>query len=89
MKNHQGRRGSCAPGRAIGNDAASVPLRRPESSRTTPRARERPRSTALPGSDGSRNSVFTRMFLKAIGTQTLNPDTLGATVREEVHELAC
>jgi tetratricopeptide (TPR) repeat protein len=42
----------------------------------------------LPGSDGSRNSVFTRVFLKAIGTPGLNLNTLGATVRDEVHELA-
>jgi hypothetical protein len=42
----------------------------------------------LPGSDGSRNSVFTRVFLNAIGTPGLNLNTLGATVRDEVHELA-
>jgi uncharacterized caspase-like protein len=42
----------------------------------------------LPGSDGSRNSVFTRVFLKAIGTPGLNLNTLGATVRDEVHVLA-
>lgn len=42
----------------------------------------------LPGSDASRNSVFTRVFLKAIGTPGLNLNTLGATVRDEVHELA-
>jgi tetratricopeptide (TPR) repeat protein len=42
----------------------------------------------LPGGDGSRNSVFTRVFLKAIGTPGLNLNTLGATVRDEVHELA-
>jgi hypothetical protein len=88
MKNHQGRCGSRAPGRASGDDAAPVPLRQPESSRSTPRARERPRSTAPPGSDGSRNSVFTRVFLKAVGTRMLNAKTLGAMVREEVHELA-
>ena len=42
----------------------------------------------LPGSDGSRNSVFTRVFLKALATFGLNLNTLGATVRDEVHELA-
>jgi tetratricopeptide (TPR) repeat protein len=42
----------------------------------------------LPGSDGSHNSVFTRVFLKAIGTPGLNLNTLGATVRDDVHELA-
>jgi len=42
----------------------------------------------LPRSDGSRNSVFTRVFLKGIGTPGLSLNTLGATVRDEVHELA-
>jgi hypothetical protein len=42
----------------------------------------------LPGGDGSKNSVFTRVFLKAIGTQGLDLNRLGATVRDEVHEIA-
>jgi tetratricopeptide (TPR) repeat protein len=42
----------------------------------------------LPGSDGSRNSVFTRVFLKAIGTPGLDLNRLGAAVRDEVHEIA-
>ncbi len=42
----------------------------------------------LPGSDGSRNSVFTRVFLKALGTPGLNLNGLGIMVRDEVHELA-
>jgi hypothetical protein len=42
----------------------------------------------LPGSDGSKNSVFTRVFLKAVGTPGLNLSTLGTTVRDEVYRLA-
>jgi hypothetical protein len=40
------------------------------------------------GGDGSKNSVFTRVFLKAIGTPGLDLNRLGAAVRDEVHELA-
>jgi tetratricopeptide (TPR) repeat protein len=42
----------------------------------------------MPGSDTSKNSVFTRVFLKAIGTPGLDLNRLGATVRDEVHDLA-
>jgi hypothetical protein len=42
----------------------------------------------LPGSDGSKNSVFTRVFLKAIGTPGLNLSALGTTVRDEVYRIA-
>jgi tetratricopeptide (TPR) repeat protein len=42
----------------------------------------------LPGSDASRNSVFTRVFLKAISTPSLNLNALGAAVRDETYRLA-
>jgi tetratricopeptide (TPR) repeat protein len=42
----------------------------------------------LPGGDGSRNSVFTRVFLKAIDTPGLNLSALGTRVRDEVFRLA-
>ena len=42
----------------------------------------------LPGSDGSKNSVFTRVFLKAISTPGLNLSALGTTVRDEVYRIA-
>jgi uncharacterized caspase-like protein len=42
----------------------------------------------LPGADGSKNSVFTRVFLKAIGTPGLDLNRLGAAVRDEVYEMA-
>ena len=43
----------------------------------------------LPGADdGSKNSLFTRIFLKALGTPGLNLSTLGTTVRDEVYGLA-
>jgi hypothetical protein len=43
----------------------------------------------LPGEDdGSRNSVFTRVFLKTLGTRGLNLSTLGTRVRDEVYRLA-
>jgi tetratricopeptide (TPR) repeat protein len=42
----------------------------------------------LPGSDASRNSVFTRVFLKAISTPGLNLNALGAAVRDETYRLA-
>jgi tetratricopeptide (TPR) repeat protein len=40
------------------------------------------------GGDGSKNSVFTRVFLKAIGTPGLDLNRLGAVVRDEVHDIA-
>jgi hypothetical protein len=40
------------------------------------------------GADGSKNSVFTRVFLKAIGTPGLDLNRLGAMVRDEVHMIA-
>jgi tetratricopeptide (TPR) repeat protein len=42
----------------------------------------------LPGGDASRNSVFTRVFLKALDTPGLNLNALGARVRDEVYRLA-
>jgi tetratricopeptide (TPR) repeat protein len=42
----------------------------------------------LPGGDASRNSVFTRVFLKAISMPGLNLSALGTTVRDEVYRLA-
>jgi hypothetical protein len=42
----------------------------------------------LPGSDASKNSVFTRVFLKALGTPGLNLSALGTTVRDDVYRLA-
>jgi tetratricopeptide (TPR) repeat protein len=42
----------------------------------------------LPGTDGSRNSVFTRVFLRALTTPGLDLNRLGAQVRDEVHDLA-
>jgi tetratricopeptide (TPR) repeat protein len=42
----------------------------------------------LPGSDASKNSVFTRVFLKAVGRPGLNLSLLGTTVRDEVYGLA-
>jgi tetratricopeptide (TPR) repeat protein len=42
----------------------------------------------LPGADASKNSVFTRVFLKAISTPGLNLNALGAAVRDDVYRLA-
>jgi formylglycine-generating enzyme required for sulfatase activity len=42
----------------------------------------------LPDGDTSKNSVFTRVFLKALATPGLNLSALGSTVRDDVHELA-
>jgi hypothetical protein len=42
----------------------------------------------LPGGDGSRNSVFTRVFLKALATPGLSLSALGTKVRDEVYRLA-
>jgi tetratricopeptide (TPR) repeat protein len=42
----------------------------------------------LPGGDGSGNSVFTRVFLKALDTPGLNLSALGTKVRDEVYRLA-
>jgi len=42
----------------------------------------------LPGGDASRNSVFTRVFLKAIDMPGLNLSALGTRVRDEVYRLA-
>jgi hypothetical protein len=42
----------------------------------------------LPGGDAAKNSVFTRIFLKALETRGLNLSALGTSVRDEVHELA-
>jgi hypothetical protein len=42
----------------------------------------------LPSGDASRNSVFTRMFLKALDTPGLSLNALGARVRDEVYRLA-
>jgi hypothetical protein len=43
----------------------------------------------LPGADdGSKNSVFTRVFLKALGTPGLNLSALGTSVRDEVYRIA-
>jgi uncharacterized caspase-like protein len=42
----------------------------------------------LPGGDGSRNSVFTRVFLKALDTPGLSLNALGARVRDEVYRTA-
>jgi tetratricopeptide (TPR) repeat protein len=42
----------------------------------------------LPGGDNSHNSVFTRVFLKALDTPGLSLNALGAKVRDEVYRLA-
>jgi uncharacterized caspase-like protein len=42
----------------------------------------------LPSGDSSKNSVFTRVFLKALDTPGLNLNTLGARVRDEVYRIA-
>jgi tetratricopeptide (TPR) repeat protein len=42
----------------------------------------------LPGGDGSKNSVFTRVFLKALDTPGLSLNALGARVRDEVYRTA-
>jgi tetratricopeptide (TPR) repeat protein len=40
------------------------------------------------GGDASKNSVFTRVYLKALGTPGLNLSALGTTVRDEVYRIA-
>lgn len=42
----------------------------------------------MPRGDGSKNAVFTRVFLQAIGTPGLSLNALGARVRDEVYRLA-
>jgi hypothetical protein len=79
---------SRAAGRAIGNERGLRPAETEGIFKLYSASEGQTALDCLPGSDGSRNSVFTRVFLKAIGTPGLNLNTLGATVRDEVHELA-
>jgi tetratricopeptide (TPR) repeat protein len=79
---------SRAAGRAIGNERGLRPLETEGIFKLYSASEGQTALDRLPGSDGSHNSVFTRVFLKAIGTPGLNLNTLGATVRDEVHELA-
>jgi tetratricopeptide (TPR) repeat protein len=79
---------SRAAGRAIGNERGLRPAETEGIFKLYSASEGQTALDRLPGSDESRNSVFTRVFLKAIGTPGLNLNTLGATVRDEVHELA-
>jgi tetratricopeptide (TPR) repeat protein len=79
---------SRAARRAIGNERGLRPVETEGIFKLYSASEGQTALDRLPGSDGSRNSVFTRVFLKAIGTPGLNLNTLGATVRDDVHELA-
>jgi tetratricopeptide (TPR) repeat protein len=79
---------SRATRRAIGNERGLRPVETEGIFKLYSASEGQTALDRLPGGDGSRNSVFTRVFLKAIGTPGLNLNTLGATVRDEVHELA-
>jgi tetratricopeptide (TPR) repeat protein len=79
---------SRAEGRAIGNERGLRPAETEGIFKLYSASEGQTALDRLPGSDGSSHSVFTRVFLKAIGTPGLSLNTLGATVRDEVHELA-
>jgi tetratricopeptide (TPR) repeat protein len=79
---------SRAAGRSIGNARGLRPVETEGIFKLYSASEGQTALDRLPGSDGSRNSVFTRVFLKALGTPGLNLSTLGTAVRDEVHELA-